>query len=880
MKKTTREYFDSLAGTHDSTLPEWGPYSKIMAGVAHVFDKERGASFNFSAFPCIYRGEMRLPLEAGQGNFYPFYASGDLSVYMYRFELIWKDQLYCDVIYKRISHNAVLCTADFHNNTGRNQMVGMHLLSSMQFPKKNGEFVKWVKPVCRGKYTFTDGVSYKSLEIGEKSCKDRLCYDGRFLCEEIGSGFTNGRALGERFGKCRGDKVVYELNTDELSDYCIYIRAKGQGSLSASGASDGIIELSGDTFHTYRLKPQNSNSKNELVLTCGDGCKGVIIDSIVCAESDVLFEEEELCYVPELENKGTGLSIKYSNDCAYGIIREESDCMLREICGSQWQNLMNEHDIDHVTVKISGDGREHFTDLYLRPFFIKPHESKTLTTVIVNSKADELEKVFAAYEGLNRKKLAEEAIGSIPRLPEDPYAFSQRLMRATLLTNIVFPVYCQGEYIRHFTPGKWWDSLYTWDSGFIALGLSSFDEDRALETLNCYLTDVGNPHAAFIHHGSPVPVQAYVYKQLWDITADMEYLRSFYPRMRQYYEFLLGRAEGSDTRRLKSGLINTFSYFYNSGGWDDYPPQVYVHKNELENNAAPCVGTVHAIVFARILEHASKLLGLSDAAVYEKDINELSSALQKYAYDDETGFFSYVYHDENGVPVGILRDDNGVNYNLGLDGAEPLLTGALSEEQEKRLIRALFDENRFFTPYGISTVDRTAPYFRQDGYWNGAIWMPHQWFIFLAMLSANEPDKAIKIAQTALELWKAETDESYNCLEHFIVETGRGGGWLHFGGLSAPVVLWYDTMYKKGTITAPIEAFILSKEFNNNYTSAQIEVDTDSSRERVTLLINMQTNKNMNVLVNGVKSDCIVSGQVIALSVNGGMRSVISISQA
>ena len=83
-------------------------------------------------------------------------------------------------------------------------------------------------------------------------------------------------------------------------------------------------------------------------------------------------------------------------------------------------------------------------------------------------------------------------------LPEGkPYLFSQKMMRATMLANLVYPVYTQKKYIRHFSPGKWWDSLYTWDAGFITLGLDEINPDLAVESLNAYTTPVGS-QSAFI----------------------------------------------------------------------------------------------------------------------------------------------------------------------------------------------------------------------------------------------------------------------------------------------------------------------------------------------------------------------------------------------
>ena len=79
------------------------------------------------------------------------------------------------------------------------------------------------------------------------------------------------------------------------------------------------------------------------------------------------------------------------------------------------------------------------------------------------------------------------------------YEFGNRLLQSALLSNIVYPVRTQGQYIRHFTPGKNWNSLYTWDSGFIALGLIDIDIAKAFECIRAYTTPVGS-ESAFIHH--------------------------------------------------------------------------------------------------------------------------------------------------------------------------------------------------------------------------------------------------------------------------------------------------------------------------------------------------------------------------------------------
>ena len=79
----------------------------------------------------------------------------------------------------------------------------------------------------------------------------------------------------------------------------------------------------------------------------------------------------------------------------------------------------------------------------------------------------------------------------------------QRLAAVTL-TNVVFPTQICGEPVRHFTPGRQWNSLYTWDSGFIGLGMLELSEQLAADILNAYLTPDGDKENAFILHGTPL----------------------------------------------------------------------------------------------------------------------------------------------------------------------------------------------------------------------------------------------------------------------------------------------------------------------------------------------------------------------------------------
>jgi hypothetical protein len=221
------------------------------------------------------------------------------------------------------------------------------------------------------------------------------------------------------------------------------------------------------------------------------------------------------------------------------------------------------------------------------------------------------------------------------------------------------------------------------------------------------------------------------------------------------------------------------------------------------------VSTAQVIRTAKILRAIAHVLG-EPGDEYEDDVAQLSAALQTWAWDEEAGYFGYVTHNSGGSPTGVLRHESGRNFNMGMDGAAPLVAGICTPEQEERLVAALMSPDRMWSRYGLSTVDQSAPYYRDDGYWNGAVWMPHQWFYWKALLDLGRAEEAHQIALTALEVWKTEVERSYNCFEHFIVRTGRGAGWHHFGGLSTPVLAWYGAYFRPGRLTVGLDMWIES----------------------------------------------------------------------
>ena len=213
---------------------------------------------------------------------------------------------------------------------------------------------------------------------------------------------------------------------------------------------------------------------------------------------------------------------------------------------------------------------------------------------------------------------------------------------------------------------------------------------------------------------------------------------------------------------------------------------------------------------------------------YQADIDLWIKALNDYAWDDADGVFSYVVHDAAGHPIDILRHASGQNLNLGFDGVSPFIAGICDRAQESRLYERIESADHLWTSVGLTAVDQSAPYYRPDGYWNGMVWFPYQWFIWKALLDLGYSDMAFRIARTALDTWRDEVAATYNCFEHFVVASRRGAGWHHFGGLSAPVLAWFNAYHCPGTLTCGFDTWIEALHVSEDKCSLRATLRHDS----------------------------------------------------
>lgn len=87
-------------------MPLWGPYSKKYMGISHVADSlsKMGARFDFIVHPTLWNSAFPPPNVTFPSGYHLWHCREDYSFYAYRCELMWKDQIYCDVSFSRMEY--------------------------------------------------------------------------------------------------------------------------------------------------------------------------------------------------------------------------------------------------------------------------------------------------------------------------------------------------------------------------------------------------------------------------------------------------------------------------------------------------------------------------------------------------------------------------------------------------------------------------------------------------------------------------------------------------------------------------------------------------------------------------------------------------------
>jgi hypothetical protein len=101
-------------------------------------------------------------------------------------------------------------------------------------------------------------------------------------------------------------------------------------------------------------------------------------------------------------------------------------------------------------------------------------------------------------------------------------------------------------------------------------------------------------------------------------------------------------------------------------------------------------------------------------------------------------------------------------------------------------------------------------------------------------------------------------EKTYNCCEHFIVQSGRGAGWHQFSGLSTPVLAWYSAYHLPGRLTCGLDVWVEKSTFSdyNRIYQGRLRIQENGAKKAV-VIVNMQPGPAYRVTWNDQPADFI-----------------------
>ncbi|MHC4872694.1 MAG: MGH1-like glycoside hydrolase domain-containing protein [Planctomycetota bacterium] len=425
--------------------------------------------------------------------------------------------------------------------------------------------------------------------------------------------------------------------------------------------------------------------------------------------------------------------------------------------------------------------------------------------------------ILAGAEAENSEKPVSYALSEIP---EENLPFQHLWWETWHNRQYVRSLRNSEKFTDRVIPARQWKRLFLWDNGMTAVGALEMDRNFA-ENIITEMPDPELDSDSPFAYSSPIATAVYALWEMQQPDPDIECLKKHYPHLKRLVEAIINYPEKYSEK--SSELLVTSPF--NKDGIDDSPAIVYakgeifswdydktlpVNKERSQLSLHKVGLTSHAVRQLKILRLTAHILGIEkDCSELTAQIENMEEALnQKLWCEDDKCYYDFVVEESRLYPSRELYH------------CLPLFSGSAPGEKEKLLLADIFSEKRFLTPFGLTAVSQDSPYYRRDGYWNGAVWIPPQWFFWKALYNTGLPAEAAELADKVLNLWEKNHNETLCCWEKFQVHDGHGAGNSRFSGLSTPLLALWKARRQPGRLQMSQDLICNDKvkiDYENNY---------------------------------------------------------------
>ena len=363
--------------------------------------------------------------------------------------------------------------------------------------------------------------------------------------------------------------------------------------------------------------------------------------------------------------------------------------------------------------------------------------------------------------------------------------------------------------------------IYCWDTYFgayqaaatgnKAVAYANIVEMTSEKTEDGFVPNVRKSNGAKTRDRSQPPVGSFCTREVYRIFRDKWLLELVYDDLREWnnwwsekrdYNGLLcygsnyyEPVNGYPWEHTFAGQVNDWFGASMESGWDGsviYEDQDFDKERAILKLWDVSLNGLY-VLDCRSLAGIAEILGKKeDAIILRERADKYARNLVKQLWDEEVNFFKNKNWENESFPDFIA-----------INGFLSLLSGNLDKQQlECLIIDYMLNEKEFKTPYIIPTVPRSNPVYDEDRYWDGRVWPPVNFLIYVGLLQYDYPfvtDARKYLAENSRALLLKDWHRYHHVRENYDPVTGSGdeanysASFYHWGGLLGMMTLIEDS---------------------------------------------------------------------------------------
>ncbi|BAK81591.1 MGH1-like glycoside hydrolase domain-containing protein [Candidatus Arthromitus sp. SFB-rat-Yit] len=316
---------------------------------------------------------------------------------------------------------------------------------------------------------------------------------------------------------------------------------------------------------------------------------------------------------------------------------------------------------------------------------------------------------------------------------------------------------------------------------------------------------------SFNKRNSKPPLAAWAVYNVYKEDKDIEFVKEMYPKLKAYHEWWYRNRDTDKNGIAEYGaMVHEAHYKYDSNGnilkdesntpilnndaiieaaaWEsgmdnairfdkegigegDIGVQVFKNTNKNGDIVGYSINQesvdLNAYLYAEkaFLKYFAELLGNNEDAVkYKNEAKEVADYINKFMYDDETGFYYDLQIDKTGNNKKLL-----VNRGKGTEGYIPLWAKLAPSDKAEKVVQNILDPEKFNLNVPFPTASKDNPFFNPNVYWRGPVWLDQALYGIEALENYGYKKEAIELTYKLFDnaqgiLSSNPINENYNPL--------------------------------------------------------------------------------------------------------------------